>query len=54
MPTQSETSELMRRFTVLTDGMSAKGMVLGTGGLEVADKVLRGPRGGIADRRAIS
>ena len=36
---------IMSRFTAWMEGLSAKGMVAGTNGLESTGMVLRGPRG---------
>lgn len=44
-PTPEEMEQIMARFTQWMDGMRAKGIVVGTSGLEVAGAVLRGPRG---------
>jgi hypothetical protein len=44
-PTPQELQEIMGRFMVWMTGLKAKGVVLGTNGLEDTSKVLRGPRG---------
>ena len=44
-PTAEEMNKIMERFTQWMNAMSAKGIVVGTSGLEVTGKVLRGPRG---------
>ena len=44
-PTPEEMGRIMQRFTTWMEGMSARGIVIGTGGLEVNGKILRGPRG---------
>ncbi len=44
-PSPQEMERIMARFTQWMDGMSAKNLVVGTSGLEVTGKVLRGPRG---------
>jgi hypothetical protein len=44
-PTPEEMNEIMGRFSRWMDGMNAQGIVAGTSGLEVAGKILRGPRG---------
>ena len=40
-PGAEEMEKIMARFTTWMEGMTAKGIVLGTAGLEVAGKVLR-------------
>ena len=44
-PTPEEMRHIMSRFTAWMEGLSAKGMVAGTNGLESTGMVLRGPRG---------
>jgi len=44
-PTAEEMKEIMGRFTVWMQGMKARGMVVGTNGLEPTGQILRGPRG---------
>jgi hypothetical protein len=44
-PPPEELQKIMARFAVWMKAMSAKGMVVGTNGLEITGKVLRGPRG---------
>ncbi len=44
-PTPEEMRHIMSRFMAWMEGLTAKGMVAGTNGLEPAGKVLRGPRG---------
>ncbi len=44
-PTPEEMKVIMGRFMEWMKGLSAKGMVVGTNGLESAGTVLRGPRG---------
>jgi len=44
-PTPEEMKEIMDRFSQWMEGMQAKGIVVGTSGLEVAGAVLRGPKG---------
>ncbi len=40
-PGAEEMAKIMARFTTWMEGMTAKGIVLGTAGLDVAGKVLR-------------
>ncbi len=44
-PTPEELKQIMARFKIWMDGLTAKGLVLGTNGLDVGGKILRGPRG---------
>ena len=44
-PTAEELGRIMVRFNAWMSGMRAKGLVVGTNGLEAAGAVLRGPRG---------
>ena len=44
-PSKKEMDEIMGRFAGWMEAMNAKGLVVGTSGLEVAGKILRGPRG---------
>ena len=44
-PVPEEMEKIMARFTHWMDAMTAKGLVLGTSGLEPSGKVLRGSRG---------
>ena len=44
-PTPEEMQKIMARFGEWMKGLNAKGMVVGTNGLEFGGKVLRGPRG---------
>lgn len=44
-PPPEELEKIMARFAVWMKAMSDKGMVVGTNGLEITGKVLRGPRG---------
>ena len=44
-PSPEEMKEIMDRFGVWMESMTAKGMVLATAGLEVAGKILRGSGG---------
>jgi len=44
-PSPDEMKKIMDRFGVWMDSMTAKGMVIGTAGLEVTGKILRGPGG---------
>lgn len=44
-PTAEEMRLIMGRFTEWMAGLSARGMVVGTNGLETTGTVLRGPRG---------
>ena len=45
IPPPEELQKIMARFQTWMDGLSAKGMVVGTNGLDVTGKVLRGRRG---------
>ncbi|HVU34700.1 MAG TPA: YciI family protein [Opitutaceae bacterium] len=45
VPPPEELQKIMVRFQTWMDGMMAKGMVVGTNGLDVTGKVLRGRRG---------
>ena len=44
-PAPEQLKEIMSHFAVWMKGLSDKGMVVGTNGLEGTGKVLRGPRG---------
>ena len=44
-PPPDELRKIMARFGEWMQAMSAKGLVIGTNGLEITGKVLRGPRG---------
>jgi hypothetical protein len=44
-PTADEMRQIMDRFGEWMAGLSARGMVVGTNGLETTGTVLRGPRG---------
>ena len=44
-PTQEQLKQIMGRFNEWMSGMRAKGLVVGTNGLDVTGAVLRGPRG---------
>lgn len=44
-PQPEQLQKIMVRFGEWMKAMSAKGMVIGTNGLEITGKVLRGPRG---------
>jgi len=44
-PAPDELSRIMAQFGQWMAGLHAKGMVVGTNGLEVTGKVVRGPRG---------
>ena len=44
-PTPEELEKIMARFGVWMQGLSARGMVVGTNGLENTGAILRGPRG---------
>ena len=45
VPPPDEMKKIMARFSEWMGGMTARGMVQGTNGLEITGKVLRGPRG---------
>jgi hypothetical protein len=44
-PTPEQLRHIMARFDEWMSGLRAKGLVIGTSGLDVAGTVLRGPRG---------
>src|SRR5579859_4023484 len=44
-PTPEELQHIMGRFNEWMSGLRAKGLVIGTNGLDTAGAVLRGPRG---------
>lgn len=45
VPPPEELAKIMARFSEWMTGLTEKGMVVGTNGLEITGKVLRGPRG---------
>lgn len=47
IPSPDEMKKIMDRFGVWMESMAVKGMVLGTAGLEISGKILRGPGGEI-------
>ncbi len=47
VPPPEELQKIMARFNTWMDDMKAKGIVQGTGGLDVTGKVLRGRRGAV-------
>lgn len=47
VPPPEELQKIMARFNTWMDDMKAKGIVQGTGGLDITGKVLRGRRGAV-------